>query len=78
MTIARKTFQIAFWETDDTSGRPALQIEHETWEAAQVDIAGQLREANYRIAALYQWNEAERVWREVELFNSQELPLRIH
>lgn len=47
-------------------------------EEAQVYITGELRESNYRIAALYQWNEAERAWRELELFISQEFPMRIH
>ena len=45
MTIARKTFQTAFWETDDTSGRPALQIEHQSLEEAQIDISGPRRSA---------------------------------
>lgn len=78
MTIARGRFSDCALGDGRCQRPTGAPDEHQTLEEAQVDITGELRESNYRIAALYQWNEAERVWREVDLFNSQEFPLRIH
>lgn len=78
MSTARRTFQAAFWETEDMTGRSALQRKHESIEEAEADVARQLAKANYRAAGVYEWDEAKGSWKELRTFQADEMPFQIH
>lgn len=78
MTMARTTFRAAFWETEDSDGRPALVCEYDSLEEAEREVAQQLTRSNYRVAGLYEWDEEKQFGRELGMFKSDEFAISIH
>jgi hypothetical protein len=72
MSDARKTFQVAFWETEDTTNRSSLLREYDDELEARAEIARELSHANYKVAGLYKWAGAE--WSEVRMFTAHDFP----
>jgi hypothetical protein len=72
LSDARKTFQVAFWETDDSTNRSAIVREYDNDAEARAEIARELTAANYKVAGLYEWNGES--WTEIRLFRTRDFP----